>query len=172
MKTKERYWIVVVSKDHTMRGVSGGFMQACHGKQAPLKRMSENDWVIFYSPKISMNGDEKCQAFTAIGQTSGTDVYQYQMTKDFIPFRRNVKFYDCKQISILPLIEKLDFIRDKQRWGFQFRFGFFEIKEHDFNLIASTMLPDAKSGKPKQAKRMSSNKTLFDTDVEICSIQP
>ena len=119
-----------------------------------------------------MNGDEKCQAFTAIGQASGSNVYQFAMSKDFIPFRRNVQFYDCKQISILPLIEKLDFIRDKQRWGFQFRFGFFEIKEHDFNLIASAMLPDTKSGKPKQAKRMSLNKTLFDTDVETCSIQP
>jgi predicted RNA-binding protein len=137
---QEKYWIAVVSKDHTQRGVTGGFMQVCHGKKAPLQRMKSDDWVIFYSPKQSMNGEDKCQAFTAIGQASDDAVYQFQMTQDFIPFRRNVKFYPCKEISILPLISELEFIQNKNRWGFPFRFGFFEIQEQDFNLIASKML--------------------------------
>ncbi len=135
-----KYWIAVVSKEHTMRGVSGGFMQVCHGKPAPLKRMKINDWIIVYSPKLTMEGEEKCQAFTAIGQTTDENVYQFQMTKDFTPFRRNIKFYDCEETSILPLIERLEFIQNKNRWGYPFRFGFFEINEHDFNLIASKML--------------------------------
>ena len=137
---KPKYWIAVVSKEHTMRGVSGGFMQVCHGKPAPLKRMKTNDWIIVYSPKLSMDGVEKCQAFTAIGQTIDEDVYQFQMTKDFIPFRRNIRFHDCEETSILPLIENLDFIQNKSRWGYPFRFGFFEINEHDFNIISSKML--------------------------------
>lgn len=37
------YWIVIVSKDHIKRGVEGGFMQANHGKQGPLKRMAVGD---------------------------------------------------------------------------------------------------------------------------------
>jgi len=165
MKTKERYWIVVVSKDHAIRGMAGGFMQACHGKSAPLRRMSKNDWVIFYSPKNAMNGDEKCQAFTAIGQAADTDIYQVEMSRNFIPFRRNVKFYHCQQISILPLIEKLEFITNKKSWGFQLRLGFFEIKENDFNLIASSMLPagNLKVIKPKSANYMQG-------EIEICSI--
>jgi len=136
----ERYWIAVVSRDHTMSGVSGGFMQVCHGRQSPLVRMSKDDWVIFYSPKQSMQSREKCQAFTAIGQTTNDTVYQFQMTKDFKPFRRNVTFYPCPETSILPLIGDLDFIRNKKRWGYPFRSGFFEISEHDFNLIASKIL--------------------------------
>ena len=32
-----KYWIATISKEHTLRGVAGGFMQVCHGKQAPLK---------------------------------------------------------------------------------------------------------------------------------------
>ena len=137
---EERYWIAVVSKDHTIRGIEGGFMQVCHGKPAPLKKMKKSDWIIVYSPKASMDSKISCQSFTAIGQTSDETVYQYQMTKDFTPFRRNVKFYDCGETSILPLIEKLDFITNKSKWGYPFRFGFFEIKENDFNLIASKML--------------------------------
>ncbi|MBI1770687.1 MAG: EVE domain-containing protein [Bacteroidetes bacterium] len=134
-----KYWVAVGSKEHTMRGVSGGFMQVCHGKPAPLKRMKADDWIIVYSPKLSMEGEEKCQAFTAIGQTTDENVYQFQMSKDFIPFRRSIKFYDCSDTSILPLIEKLEFIQNKNRWGYPFRFGFFEINEHDFNLISSQM---------------------------------
>ncbi|MBI3519388.1 MAG: EVE domain-containing protein [Bacteroidetes bacterium] len=138
MNTK--YWIVVVSKDHCTRGVSGGFIQACHGKQAPLKRMKQGDWVIIYSSKMTMNGTEKCQAFTAIGQVMDEDVYQFRMTENFVPFRRNIKFYDCHEISILPLINELEFVINKQSWGYPFRYGFLEIKEKDFELIRSKLL--------------------------------
>ena len=138
----EKYWIAVVSKDHTQRGVAGGFMQVCHGKEGPLKRMKPGDWVIVYSPKESMSGDIKCQAFTAVGQVTDENVYPFQMSSDFIPFRRNVKFYECEQIPILPLIDQLEFITNKSKWGFQFRFGFFEIVEHDFNLIITKMIHD------------------------------
>ncbi|MEP7167705.1 MAG: EVE domain-containing protein [Candidatus Woesebacteria bacterium] len=135
-----RYWVAVVSKEHAMRGVAGGFMQVCHGKQAPLKRMKQDDWMVVYSPKQTMEGKDKLQAFTAIGQATDEEVYQFEMTPTFIPFRRNMKFYDCKEISILPLIDKLDFIQDKKKWGFKFRFGFFEIGKGDFELIRSSMI--------------------------------
>jgi len=136
---KQRYWIAVVSKEHALHGMSGGFMQVCHGKEGPLKRMRQNDWLIVYSPKESMNGAIKCQAFTAIGQTTDENIYPFNMNQNFIPFRRNIKFYDCRETSILPLIDKLDFIKNKSRWGYAFRFGFLEIAEHDFNLITATM---------------------------------
>lgn len=138
MNTK--YWIVVVSKDHCSRGVSGGFIQACHGKKGPLLRMKKEDWILVYSSKVTMTGNDKCQAFTAIGQVIDNDVYQFQMSRDFIPFRRNIKFYDCQEISILPLINELDFIQNKQLWGYPFRYGFLEIKENDFKIISSNLL--------------------------------
>jgi hypothetical protein len=94
-----------------------------------------------------MNGEEKCQSFTAIGQTTDDSIYQFQMTKDFEPFRLNVKFYDCTETSILPLIDKLEFIQNKNRWGYPFRFGFLEISATDFNLIFSQMLQHEISGK-------------------------
>lgn len=138
--SNNKYWINVVSKDHTIRGIIGGFMQACHGKQAPLKRMKLNDWVIFYSSKQFLQSNEKCQAFTAIGQVIDENIYTFKMSEDFIPFRRNIKFYTCNEISILPLIHQLNFIQNKKLWGYPFRFGFFEIQKDDFNLISSKML--------------------------------
>jgi predicted RNA-binding protein len=135
-----RYWITVVSKDHIARGVAGGFMQANHGKQGPLKKLSVDDWVIFYSPKKTYAGNEILQAFTAIGQVADGEVYQHKMSEDFIPYRRNIRFYPCKETTIAPLIPNLDFIANKTSWGYQFRFGFFEIPEQDFKLIYSKMV--------------------------------
>ena len=137
-----KYWIILVSKDHISRGIAGGFVQANHGKQAPLRRMAAGDWVIIYSPKPTMNGTEPLQAFTAIGQLADDEVYQHKMSEDFIPYRRNVNSSRCTQIPILPLVNELDFIPNKKSWGYPFRFGFFEINGHDFGLIKTHMLKD------------------------------
>ena len=135
-----KYWIAVVSMDHVNKGVEGGFAQAGHGKSAPLKRMNAGDWLIYYSPKISLSGDNKCQCFTAIGIVKDDKIYRFEMSKDFIPNRRNVDYKKCKEVSILPLIDKLSFIEDKKHWGYKFRFGILEIPEADFKLISNLML--------------------------------
>lgn len=141
-----KYWVAAVSKEHTMRGVAGSFMQVCHGKLAPLKRMKKGDYLIIYSSKITMEGNEKCQAFTAIGQVKDDEIYQFQMAENFNPFRRNIGFLECIESSIIPLINELEFIPNKKSWGYPFRFGFFEIQENDFNIITSKMLQNEISG--------------------------
>jgi hypothetical protein len=139
-QSKQRYWITVVSKDHVQLGVAGGFMQACHGKAAPLKRMKPHDWVIFYSPKQTMTGTEKCQTFSALGKVCDESVYPFAMSEEFIPFRRNIEFVSCNEIPIVSLLNDLEFIPDKKSWGYPFRYGFFEIGEKDFTLISNKML--------------------------------
>ncbi|CDZ81896.1 EVE domain protein [Candidatus Rubidus massiliensis] len=134
-----RYWIGVVSKEHVMRGVQGGFAQVCHGKEGPLKQMRPNDWIIYYSPTLKFGEKEPCKAFTAIGRIEPGEPYPFQMSEDFIPYRRNVKFFPAKEVSILPLIDSLTFIQDKKKWGFPFRRGCFFISESDFSTIATQM---------------------------------
>ena len=135
-----KYWINVISKEHVLLGVKEGITQSGHGKEAPLKKMRKGDWIIFYSPKQSLEGNEKLQAFTAIGQLPDDAIYQFEMSPTFKPFRRKVNFKKAKEVSILSLIEKLDFIKDKKHWGFMFRFGLFEISEKDFNIISNKMI--------------------------------
>ena len=137
-----KYWIIVASKDHVQRGLAGGFIQANHGKAAPLKRMQTGDWVIFYSPKLEYDRPEKCQCFMAIVRVVDDEVYQQDMGNDFIPFRRKVQFLPSKDVSILPLIDELTFIKDKTHWGAPFRFGMLQIPQEDFQLIASEMVED------------------------------
>ncbi|WP_236610667.1 EVE domain-containing protein [Verminephrobacter aporrectodeae] len=139
-----KYWCGVVSKEHIMRGVAGGFCQVCHGKRAPLARMSIGDGIVFYSPVTKFQGDEKCQKFTAIGKVIGNETYPFQMAPDFIPYRRDIGYLDsAMDAPIRPMLEQLSFTRGKTSWGFPFRRGHFEITEEDFQLITQSMLPDS-----------------------------
>ena len=135
-----KYWMIVASKDHVKQGIKQGIAQACHGKTSPLKRMRPGDGVIYYSGKLKLGEPASCQEFTAIGTVKDGDVYAFQMSEDFCPSRRDIAFLPAVDVSILPLIEDLTFIRNKKSWCYPFRFGFFEIPSADFDLIASKML--------------------------------
>ena len=130
------YWINTVSADHVQRGVAGGFTQANHGKPHMLRKMARGDWIIFYSPKTALEHGEPLQAFTAIGRIADDEPYQEQSTD---PWRRRMEFLPCTATPIRPLLDRLEFIVDPQRWGYKFRFGVFRIEEPDFLLIRSAM---------------------------------
>jgi EVE domain len=134
-----KYWINTISKDHVMRGVGGGFTQANHGSPYNLKRMGKGDYIIFYSPKTSYENGKPLQTFTAIGKCMDEKPYQAEMSPDFHPWRRGIKFLKCEEASIKNLIIDLSFIKDKLKWGFPFRRGMFEIPENDFKIIANAM---------------------------------
>jgi hypothetical protein len=142
--TGRRYWIGVVSREHVMIGVKGGFIQLNHGKRAPLQRLSAADGVVFYSPRTSYPDGEPLQSFTAIGRVKTGDVYQVEVTSRFKPFRADVELLKAKEAPIRPLIDRLSFIKDKSHWGARFRFGHLSIDEVDFALIAAAMGRDFK----------------------------
>lgn len=135
-----KYWIIVASKEHVKTGLADGIAQTCHGKASPLRRMRKGDFIIYYSGKQSLGKPEVCQQFTGLGKVMDDEIYQVEISQDFCPSRRNIEFLSSKDISILPLIAELNFIQNKKSWGYPFRFGFFEIKQHDFELISSQML--------------------------------
>lgn len=123
-----RYWVGVASREHVLLGVAGGFCQVCHGKQAPLARMKQGDWILYYSPKTGMNSGEKVQAFTAVGQIVDDRVYQFRMAENFEPFRRDVVFQDA------PHPCPIEVAREHPEWrsyAKQLRYGHFEVS-HDF----------------------------------------
>src|SRR6478609_5692577 len=129
------YWINTVSRGHVQRGVAGGFTQANHGKPHMLKRMRRGDWIVFYSPRTDFPDGAPLQAFTAIGEVTDDEPYQVTMGPDFEPWRRRVDFLPVRETPIRPLLEDLEFVEDKSRWGYKFRFGVFEISEHDLGVI-------------------------------------
>ncbi len=142
-------WIAVASADHARRGRDEfaaqslpGFMQVCHGKLAPIKRVQPGDWVTYYAPTLIMGGKEKCQSFISFGIVEPGDPYAFDMG-GFVPFRRNVRYLEAVETPIAPLLDSFEFVEDRRRWGYKFRFGLFSISNHDMQLIAKAMRVDS-----------------------------
>ena len=132
-----KYWIAVASAEHARRG-KAGFMQVNHGKEAPLRRIHPGDGVAYYSPTTTFGGKDRLQAFTLIGRVKDGDIYEGQMG-DWVAHRRDVDWAESHDAPIAPLLDRLDFTAGKANWGYQLRFGLFEISQHDFELIAKAM---------------------------------
>ena len=133
------YWINTISKDHVMIGKESEFVQAGHGKKKSLEKLQPGDYTIFYSPKTSLENGKPVRAFTAIAKIKEGDIYRVVIDDNFQPYRRDAEYENCQEIPIKPLIEQLEFITNKKHWGFRFRFGLFEINQHDFELIYQLM---------------------------------
>lgn len=134
-----KYWLAIASADHVQRGRAEGFMQVCHGKSAPLRRVKLGDGVVYYSPAQTMGGKDKLQSFTAQGVICGDGVYQVDMGQGFSPYRRDVQWSDTMIIPIRPLLDRLELTRGKSNWAYPFRFGLLEVTTHDYQLIAQAM---------------------------------
>lgn len=141
-------WIAVASAEHVRIGRQAGFMQVCHGKVAPLRRIRPGDRVIYYSPTITFRGKDRVQAFTAIGTACDTAPYQMEMDNGFRPWRRDVEWDPAGEISIRPLLEHLAFTRADANWGYQLRFGLFAITDEDADTIADAMMQTPRNGLP------------------------
>jgi predicted RNA-binding protein len=131
-----KYWIVVASKDHVMRGVCLGIAQAGNGKRSGLSRMRKGDMIVYYSPKEQLESTRTLHAFTAIGEIADEELFQIEESPDFKPFRRKVLYTKTGEVRIAPLIQDLTFIGNKKSWGYAFRFGLLEIPKEDFDRIS------------------------------------
>ena len=134
-----RFWIGVVSKEHVLRGVEGGFCQVCHGKKAPLNRMKKGDYLLYYSPKYQMNDQEKLQAFTAVGKILDDTAYQVEMFESFVPFRRDVSYY--QPVKDCP-IEQVRQYPQWRQYVSQLRYGHLEVSKDFFLYVFDQMKVD------------------------------
>jgi hypothetical protein len=133
-------WIAVACADHVALGVAGGFMQVCHGKAAPLRRMRPGQCVAYYSPTEAFRGRQSLQAFTAIGVIRDSDPYCFDMGAEFQPWRRNVDWLVSQPANIRPLLGKLEFTAGRgSAWGFPLRFGVLAVSDTDMSVIGSAM---------------------------------
>ncbi|EFR0233231.1 EVE domain-containing protein [Salmonella enterica] len=137
-------WIAVASAEHVRIGRVGGFMQVCHGKATPLRRVKPGDRVAYYSPTLEFGSNKKLQVFTAIGIVKAGEPYQFDMGGGFCPFRRDVSWLHANESPIRPLLDVLEFSAGNRNWGYQLRFGIFQISDHDIKVIAAEMNAEPK----------------------------
>jgi hypothetical protein len=115
-------------------------MQVCHGKRAPLARLRPGDWVAYYAPALRQGGAARLQHLVSIGRVAEGQPYAFDMGGGFVPHRRDVHYCEqAREVPIAPLLDRFEFVEDRQRWGARFRFGLFEVSAHDMGLIAAAM---------------------------------
>jgi hypothetical protein len=140
----KRNWLAVASADHVAIGRTAGFMQICHGKVSPLKRVRPGDRIVYYSPNQhysashAQRGKDRLQAFTAIGTVKDGTPYRADMGGGFQPFRRDVAWHDAEPVSLAFLQERLGLTQEKN-WGYRLRQGLVEISDADMTIIADAM---------------------------------
>jgi hypothetical protein len=140
----KRNWLAVASADHVAIGRTAGFMQVCHGKVSPLKRVQPGDRIVYYSPNQhysashAQRGKDRLQAFTAIGTIRDGGPYRADMGGGFQPFRRDVIWHESESVALALLQEKLALTQEKN-WGYRLRQGLVEISDADMTLIAEAM---------------------------------
>jgi hypothetical protein len=137
-----RCWIAAASAEHALRGRDHrpmGFMQVCHGKRAPLQRLRAGDLIAYYAPAQTMGGKDRLQSFVTLGVVQPGLPCAVDMGGGFVPFRRDVRYERAQPAAIAPLLDALDFVEDRQRWGYRLRFGLFEVTAHDMAVIAHAM---------------------------------
>jgi hypothetical protein len=142
MKAPVSNWIAVASAEHARIGrdhAGMGFMQVGHGKFAPLRRVQPGDRVAYYAPASRLGAGDKLQSLVSIGVVQPGAPYQADMGGGFVPWRRDVRYVAAHETPIQTLIEHFEFVEDPKHWGYKFRFGLFEISNHDMLLIARAM---------------------------------
>ena len=87
-----------------------------------------------------MDSDIKCQEITAIGKIKDERIYKFQMSENFVPYRRNVKFLKLKgKCSINELREHHEWLK----YSKQLRYGHFQVSEEFFKFICSFFICDS-----------------------------
>ncbi len=70
------------------------------------------------------------------------NVYQYKMTDNFIPYRRNKRYVPSRTVKIHGLLDKQTCLKNKVVGEINFDSVNSEINREDFMIIANKMLGD------------------------------
>ncbi len=141
-------WLAVASAEHVAIGRRGGFMQVCHGKGEPLRRIQPGDRIVYYSPSQryspshAARDKDRLQAFTAIGTVKLGTAYRADMGEGFLPYRRDVAWHEAGAVPLSLLKDALAFTREPN-WGYRLRQGLVELNDADMTLIAEAMFTEA-----------------------------
>src|SRR3546814_15854 len=99
-----RYWITVATQEHIRRGQTNSFLQIGHGKRTILARIKQDDWVIFYAPKVSLSDKTPIESFIAMGQAVDSDIAKVMVTAEYQPYRRRFIYAPIVPVPIEPLL--------------------------------------------------------------------
>jgi len=126
-----RYWLCTVSeenwrviKQRLIWGVSEKFRKR-------IENISAGDIIVFYVAPASIGG-----VFEVTSQVFKDDTRIFA-SNEVYPYRVKLKplLVPAKRVNFKPLITKLSFIRNKNRWAAYIRLPLREISKEDYEII-------------------------------------
>lgn len=95
---EKRFFLAVAHRDHVLQGKQGGMVMVCHGKEAPLNKLRENDLLVYYSPRSVTNDKttKNFMSFTAVCRVNGP----IAKTDKMLNFRP-AEFLSCEEAPIV-----------------------------------------------------------------------
>jgi len=154
-----RNWLAVASAEHVEIGRDAGFMQVCHGKATPLRRVQPGDRVVYYSPN---------RIYSPSHALRGKDRLQADMGFGFHPYRRDVAWHDAESAPLAVLQDELAFTQETN-WGYRLRQGLIEISDADMTTIAEAMFT-ASAAPHRPADGMSRGSAAHTSDSSTRSL--
>lgn len=115
----------------------------CHGNRSFLKKIKRGDYFVAYAPQIGFIGSGRI--------TGGYFVSDLQIWNDKVyshRFQISTPFISGKALPAAAIVDDLDFISDKKRWGVFLKSGIREIPTADWQLISdklkktTSLIPD------------------------------
>ncbi|WP_425091689.1 EVE domain-containing protein [Tropicimonas sp. S265A] len=134
-----RYWIGVAERDYVHAAVRHGLCLFSGGKEAPIRKVSPGDGVIYYSPHEARRG-EPLECFTALGTVGEGDAWKKEWDGiGFTSWVRSCDYASVTETPVRPLLSRLGFVAEPRHWGRTFQRGQLEIGALDFQEIAQRM---------------------------------
>ena len=121
---------------------------SCRSATASSRRSSASaagDRVAYYAPATAWAAPTSCKASSRSASCTATCPTRPTWATASCRGGATCAMRRAREAPILPLIEQFDFVDDPKRWGSKFRFGLFEVNEHDIRLIAGAMKADAQA---------------------------
>ena len=141
MDTGVNYWVFCITEDNLETAFREKVIGFRKGKRIRLTSVSSGDLVTFYVSKKAFSSQTPVQKF--IGKVvvrsrcyeSSKQIWQ----NGLFPMRIDISLVSIRSCQIKPLINRLQFIKNKEHWGGALMAGTVRISEQDFNLIQEAM---------------------------------
>lgn len=136
----QTYWLTVTAQEFVQMARDKGFTQVNSGTKTVLEKMSQGDWILYYSPTIFHEKPKTvCQKFTGISSVIDTYVYPQNAQNQEL-WRRNVEYFHSIPQHAQQFHQQVDFLKQHPDWTQAFCEPIFEISRNDFLYIAQAIV--------------------------------
>lgn len=144
---ENRYFLITISRDNLEATIKHNLIGLPAKCKNSIQMLKDGDTIVFYISKkrvgYSGRNDSVCD-FGPIAKITGPPFFDEKpiwksRTPENYPWRMNISIVLNKRVNARALIDDLNFIRNKHRWGLYFIHSIRSIMEEDYHTISKAL---------------------------------